>query len=174
MTRYPGCSSAGGIGAPGAGHGCPGDALLRQRKAARVLLLDEVGDVLLFRGGDPARPAVGTWWFTPGGGIDDGESAEEAARRELREETGLIVGELGKVVLRRHVEHQFQGMRIAQDEEFFLVRCQSFEPDAAGWTDVERQVVEEHRWWTREKLRNTGDTLYPEDLADLLDQLERN
>jgi 8-oxo-dGTP pyrophosphatase MutT (NUDIX family) len=138
------------------------------------LLLDEVGDVLLFRGGDPARPGAGTWWFTPGGGIDDGESAEEAARRELREETGLIVGELGRVVLRRHVEHQFKGMRITQDEDFFLVRCQSFEPDAAGWTEIERQVVEEHRWWSRERLRKTDTIVYPADLADVLDQLDRS
>jgi hypothetical protein len=33
-----------------------------------VLLLDDAGRVLLFRGGDPAAPERGTWWITPGGG----------------------------------------------------------------------------------------------------------
>jgi 8-oxo-dGTP pyrophosphatase MutT (NUDIX family) len=71
------------------------------RTAGRVIVVDREGRVLLFRGGDPARPRDGTWWFTPGGGADPGESVEEAARRELFEETGLAVEKLGRVVATR-------------------------------------------------------------------------
>jgi 8-oxo-dGTP diphosphatase len=47
--------------------------------------------VLLCRRGKP--PNLGTWTL-PGGAQDIGETTEEAARRELMEETGLTVGEL--------------------------------------------------------------------------------
>ena len=47
--------------------------------------------VLLCRRGKP--PNVGSWTL-PGGAQDLGETCEEAARRELMEETGLSVGDL--------------------------------------------------------------------------------
>jgi 8-oxo-dGTP pyrophosphatase MutT (NUDIX family) len=61
------------------------------------VVLDPDGRVLLLRYDDP--PPLGTHWLTPGGGIDPGETAREAALRELREETGwsdvLALQELG-------------------------------------------------------------------------------
>lgn len=41
---------------------------------ARIILVDDSGQILLFRGGDPARPRAGTWWFTPGGAVEPGET----------------------------------------------------------------------------------------------------
>lgn len=143
------------------------------RTAARVLLLDAAGRVLLFRGGDPAAPERGTWWFTPGGGLDPGESRAEGAARELYEETGLRVAppELGRPVLLRAVEFDFDGTRYAQDEEFFLLRVQAHEVDTAGFSELEVRSVVEHRWWTRAELASTGDAVYPDGLAALLDRV---
>lgn len=58
-----------------------------ERCAARVLLVDDQDRVLLSEGVDPHVPHL-PFWFTRGGGVEVGESLEDAARRELREETG--------------------------------------------------------------------------------------
>jgi 8-oxo-dGTP pyrophosphatase MutT (NUDIX family) len=147
----------------------PADAPVAiDRLAARVFLVDREGSVLLLRGRDPNRPEDGWWWLTPGGGIDDGETAEEAARREVREETGLVVRELGDVVFRRDVQFDFEGVRYHQREQFFCVRCERFAIDDSGWTDVERRSMAEHRWWTQAELAATDETVYPEQLAEIL------
>jgi 8-oxo-dGTP pyrophosphatase MutT (NUDIX family) len=140
------------------------------RAAARVLLVDGGGRVLLFRGGDPARPEAGTWWFTPGGGVDPGETHVEAAARELREETGLVVdrADLGEIVLEHEIEFEFDGTLYAQAQQFFLHRVAAHEVDTSGWSALETQFMVEHRWWSLAELRATEETVYPADLADLL------
>src|SRR5713226_6468833 len=64
------------------------------RRIAVVALFDDHGR-LLMQHRDTKAPASPNKWGCPGGGIESGETAEEAARRELWEETGLrIEGEL--------------------------------------------------------------------------------
>jgi 8-oxo-dGTP pyrophosphatase MutT (NUDIX family) len=143
------------------------------RRAARVLLLDADGRVLLFRGGDPGAPERGTWWITPGGGLDEGETHVQGAARELFEETGLRLepAALGEPVLHREADFHFDGVRYAQAEQFFLARVGAHEVDTRGFTSLELRSVVEHRWWGREDLRATTDTVYPEGLVALLDRL---
>ncbi len=143
------------------------------RRAGRVLLVDALDRVLLFRGGDPVSPAAGTWWFTPGGGLDEGESFAAAAARELREETGLAVAldALGEQVHTRVADFQWNGGHYRQSEEYFLLRVASHDVVADGLSPLERASFVEHRWWTRAELLATSDTVHPVELADLLQRL---
>jgi 8-oxo-dGTP pyrophosphatase MutT (NUDIX family) len=143
----------------------------RRRRTARLLLVDSDERILLMRGGDPQRPAAGTWWFTPGGGIESDESAEQAARRELWEETGLRRDALGEPVFERELVHEFDGVVYDQSEVYFLVRTEPFDIDTSRWTEVERSTVVEHRWWSRDDLAATTDLVYPDGLVDRLDRL---
>lgn len=140
------------------------------RRAARVLLLDADERVLLFRGLDPDQPERGTWWITPGGGLDPGETHAEGAARELFEETGLRLppDRLGVPVHERTAEFVFAGSAYRQSEQFFLARVDRHAVDTAGFTALEVAAVLGHRWWVPAALRSTAEVVYPLDLADVL------
>jgi 8-oxo-dGTP pyrophosphatase MutT (NUDIX family) len=142
------------------------------REAARVLLLDGRDRVLLFRGADPARPQDGTWWFTPGGGLEPGESLEDGARRELCEETGLLASDLEGPVWHRVTEFRFAGEHYRQSEVFYVLRVGEHEVDTSGFQPLEASAILDHRWWTLAELASTDEVVYPHalttDLAGLL------
>jgi 8-oxo-dGTP pyrophosphatase MutT (NUDIX family) len=139
------------------------------RRAGRVLLLDAQQRLLLFHGFDPARPTHG-YWFTPGGGLDDGETMLEGAARELYEETGLRLDaeQFGPPVWREVTEFPFDGLQYRQEQEFFVVRVESWDVDTSGFEEIERNSVDAHRWWTLAELAATDQRYYPKNLPDLL------
>ena len=139
------------------------------RPAARVVLVDDSGRTLLLRGCDPARPGL-RWWFTPGGGLNPGESSAEGAARELFEETGLRVGpaELGEPVWHQVIEFSYDHRRYRQDQYFYLYRVPEWRIDTTGFDPEERRTIDAHRWWSAAELDSTDETVYPEELAHLL------
>src|SRR3954463_1430582 len=60
-------------------------------------------------------------WVLPKGALDDGESSEAAALREVREETGLDATTLAKLGAVRYV-YTWQGERVFKVVTFFLMR----------------------------------------------------
>ncbi|WP_419809139.1 NUDIX hydrolase [Sphingomonas sp.] len=140
------------------------------RPAARILLVDGEARVLLFRFTPyDGRPA---FWCTPGGKVDDGETYEVAARRELREEVGLDL-DCGPQVAQRWCDFlTIEGVEVTADERYFRVDVGACEVDSAGHTELERRVMGEWRWFTRADLATLDERVYPEDLQALLDQTE--
>ncbi|WP_425829000.1 NUDIX hydrolase [Streptomyces fractus] len=150
----------------------PGHGL---RKVARVVLLDPEERILLLHGHEPDDTAD-DWWFTPGGGLEGDETREEAALRELAEETGITDVELGPVLWQRICSFPFDGRRWDQDEWYFLARTRTTsaelgELNGTGLTDLERRSVAGARWWTCRELAEAHETVYPTRLAGLLKRL---
>jgi 8-oxo-dGTP diphosphatase len=139
------------------------------RPAARILLLDDQERLLLFRFTAGDRPP---FWATPGGALDPGEHFAAAARRELREETGLDLA-CGPEVHARTVKFTtLEDVRVIADERYFLVRAGAFTIDTSAHTELERRVMQTHRWFTRDELADWPEIIFPEDLAEILAMTE--
>lgn len=138
------------------------------RLAARVLLVNEHDQTLLFEEHDPARPEAASWWITPGGGIEAGETFVEAAFRELEEETGQRAEELYGPVLRHEFEYSYLGVDTHQSELFFVAFTESDSLSFDGWTPLEQTVTRGAQWWSLTQIEDTEHTVYPAELARVL------
>ena len=141
----------------------------KPRPAARILLVDGQDRTLLFRFTVEGRAP---FWVTPGGALDPGESYEAAARRELREETGLDL-DPGPQVARRVVDFiSVEGAPVTADERYFRVDVGEHEVDPALHTPLERRVMRSWRWFTRAELATHGEAIYPLDLLAMLERTD--
>lgn len=144
------------------------------RPAARVVLLDPADAVLLLSGQDPGRPRGPLFWFVPGGGAEPGEDIRDAARREVFEEVGGRLGDLGPVVWYRHTRFAFDGRWYDQHESFFVVRTERFTVRATALTELEQRAVTGSRWWPLAELGAVtapgaaAEVVYPPQLAPLI------
>ena len=120
----------------------------RIRPATRALVLDEDERVLLVRFRDDER----AFWATPGGGVEEGETDDDALRRELLEEVGLADFDLDQHVWTRSAA-LISGDWDGEVERIYVVRTPSFEPaPQLGWDELRAEGVTALRWWTLEEL----------------------
>ena len=135
------------------------------RPTSRLLVLDEHDRLLLMMTKAPDTSGAARW-ITPGGGVDPGESHEEAAVRELHEETGQVVAEVGPVVRVDDFEVPWDAADHTHGHaEFFVVRLPHFKVVDDDWTDDERVDILESRWFSLDELESTTDPVEPVDLA---------
>lgn len=141
---------------------------LRLRRAARLIVLDPAGRALMFRYDVPGRDP---FWVTAGGECEPDESFEEAARRELFEETGFTA-DPGPQIARMTPEFvTVEGEPVQADERFFLVRVAEARIDTAGHTELEQALMTQHRWFTLEELERWDEAVFPANLAAMIRSL---
>ncbi len=134
----------------------------RNRLAARILVIDPDNRLLMFRFTPADRPPL---WATAGGEVDAEESFADAARRELREETGIVANP-GAVIAERESDFTtFAGEPVHAVEKYFAVRVSGHNIDVSGHTTSEQAVMRHHAWWSIDELRGVTEDVYPPDLA---------
>lgn len=136
------------------------------RDGARVVMVNDRTDVFLFR---HQHRSGRNYWVLPGGGLEPGETWEQAALREMWEQTGVRGVNLGPWIWKRELPGRIEGQVVIARERYYLVRVPD---DIVISTDHqlphELAHYTESRWWSIEDLRETDDVVWPEGLAELL------
>ncbi len=138
------------------------------RRAARVILFDPDDRVLLVQFAWPG----GSMWALPGGGIEAGETPEQAAAREIAEETGLPHSSLiGPVWLRTAIFDRMPGFD-GQYEHYFAARAHSTElaPSMTA-EELRAEYLAGAQWWPIDRIERGGETFAPLALGRLLRSL---
>jgi 8-oxo-dGTP pyrophosphatase MutT (NUDIX family) len=142
---------------------------MTERNAVRAILLTADERILLMR---IRLPGQSPFWIAPGGGIEAAETIDQALRRELLEELGLTHFETGPVLWRRQHTFNWKGERFCQREVYHAVHTRYFEPRMSD--SIEREVLEEFRWWKVTDLASATERLTPLSLAAIVDNYLRS
>ncbi len=120
------------------------DTEIKLKANVAGILRNPRGDILICeRLGMP-----GAWQF-PQGGVDDGESPEQALRRELREEIGVTSDDYAIVSARGPYRYLFDADRKkkghhGKEQTYFL--CDFHAPDSRIDVDTEHPEFQAFRW----------------------------
>ena len=144
---------------------------VKLRESVRALIIDENDSILLVRFDWDGLEVPGGFWANPGGGIETGESRTDALARDLLEEVGLQMTELGPEVWTKTALFPMSDWD-GQVDHIYLVRVEHFAPaPRLSPEQLLDEGVHEVRWWTLEELALSDSTFSPRGLPALVEDL---
>lgn len=146
------------------------------RKSSRAIVLNKQNQIFLFRYTFDFFAEEDSIWITPGGGLDEGESFEEALKRELFEELGIELSGSDSTpqIYYRFPLYELKSGEIVQSEErFYLVRLDETDFSCTGWTESEKKRMTAGKWWSLEEIRESEEKFFSKDIIKLLERLSK-
>jgi 8-oxo-dGTP pyrophosphatase MutT (NUDIX family) len=139
-------------------------SLFTRKPAAGGVVKSEKGYLFIFRRG---------CWDFPKGKIDDGETPEEAALREVKEETGLqdltLTGDLPSTWhIYRSPDKKTKGQWILKETKWFMMSAEGNQPLSPEITED----IEEAKWFLLSEFNFILDNTYP-NLKKLINVLQK-
>ena len=146
-------------------------------QSIRILLFNSA-NALLFMGAEDKNLTgtdgnKGRFWFLVGGSLENGETFQAAARRELTEETGLTDADVvwGAEIAEGVVHLKENGKPLDIYQRFIVAKTKK---DAVHLHDLdawEQNAVKGLRWFSPEEIQTSKETLYPRMLKAYLPQI---
>lgn len=136
------------------------------RHTSRLIVLDPRDRILLIQyeahvASDALDAGPRAFWYTPGGGVDPGETPEQAALRELDEEVGIRGVALGPCVATcTALRDRFLKVSFCHERYYFL-RAPSDRIDTSRLAETDIDPVLDVRWWPIEDFIATHEFLIP-------------
>lgn len=142
------------------------------RESARAILLNADGRALLFQFSfpgitEPGRTEERLLWTTPGGGVEPGENDRAALVREVKEETGIEIENIGPLVGIRNVVFVRHGVPFLSRERFCVIRLNSNPEIRQDFFDqIEHDTFHGFRWFSVEELHAERANISPPRMAE--------
>lgn len=143
------------------------------RTSSKLVVLDPDARVLLLDCVDPGDPAT-RWWELPGGGIEPGEDGPQAAVREVREETGVVVPPhaVGPLLWTQDAAFTWRRERHLAHHEGRVARLDTApQVQDTVLTGPEVGTILGLRWWPLSELTASRERFFPRTLPSLVPRM---
>ena len=142
------------------------------RKSARAIVLNRQHQLFLFRYTFDFFAEKQSVWITPGGGLEEEESFEDALKREVYEELGIKLMEPAPFVFFRTPIYELKnGETVQSEERFYLVYCENESFSYEGWSESETRRMTAGKWWSVEEIKKSEEKFFSEDIIEILERL---
>jgi 8-oxo-dGTP pyrophosphatase MutT (NUDIX family) len=138
------------------------------RNSVKIILINDKDELLLMCADDPKTTSAkgeyhGKFWFLVGGEIENGETIQEAAIRELHEETGITKNEVefGPIVWFGEFDLVLNGILTHLKQTFIVARTKKKKVFLTKLNKWEKKAVKKLAWFSFEKIKNSDEIIYP-------------